>query len=194
MTTTMQKIGPLAVVALASTLLLVGCAPDPLFDSPGSTSQEGSQDNTSTEGEPSTPVEPATPAVPEPEAQAESCDWDSPRLSSSGADAPHGQSGDLKAALIGAWQHTHIKDGADYEAVKPGTDIRYVFPSATRMLYCQDVAGATSQAENAVDLQIEGTKLVLGSSGVSYGVVAWSADTMVWKNHRDGSLYLLKRR
>lgn len=73
-------------------------------------------------------------------------------------------------------------------------DIRFVFPSTNRLLYCQDVAGATSQAENAVDVTLDGTEIVLPSPATGYGVIAWDDNTMLWKNHRDGSHYVLKRR
>lgn len=190
-----RKIGPLAAALLVSALVLAGCAAESPFptDTP-------SADSTATGSEPSAPVEPeATPdAEPQPEAgpltQEETCDWASPRLASGKAVAANGQAGNLESALIGSWQHTHINDGSGYEALETTTDIRYVFPSITRMLFCQDVAGATNQAENAADMTLEGTNIVLPSAGVSYGVEKWDANTMVWKNHRDGSLYLLKRR
>ena len=195
MTTVKRKIGFAATAVLASTLMLAGCAPTPIFDSPSAQNSQESTPSTAG-GQASTPAESPTTAPPKTETptQEESCDWKSPRMDSGSAKAPSGQSGDLAVALIGAWQHTHTDEGAGYVALKPTTDIRFVFPSSTRMLYCQDVKGATTQAENPVDLIINGMELELGSSGVSYGVVAWDANTMVWKNNRDGSNYLLQRR
>src|SRR5699024_3078101 len=107
---------------------------------------------------------------------------------------PSGTDGSLDTVIIGAWQHTHFDTGGGYEPLGDGTDIRYIFPSTERILYCQDVAGATQQAENAADITLDGTEIVLPSPASGYNVVAWDADTMVWKNHRDGSLYLLQRR
>lgn len=185
--TVMRKIGPIAVTLLISALVLAGCAAEPGPDG-------GTQPGTSSSTSPETETEATTEPEAGPPTQEETCGWDASRLESGTATAPRDQNGDVGTALIGAWQHTHIDEGSGYEAVKPTTDIRYVFPSTTRMLYCQDVKGATNQAENAVDMTLDGLEIVLQPSGVSYGVVAWDANTMVWKNHRDGSLYLLKRR
>lgn len=188
----MRKIGLMATVILVSTLALSGCAPDPVFDAQTTPNgQEGSHsgDTSTPDGDPAEPSSPAEPIT-----QEETCDWESPAMTSGSTAAPQDQNGELATALIGAWQHTHINEGSAFEPVGAGTDIRYIFPSSSRLLYCQDVAGATHQAENATDLTIEGTTLILGASGVSYGVVAWDANAMVWKNHRDGSLYLLQRR
>ncbi|MEO7348392.1 MAG: hypothetical protein ABIW32_00790, partial [Terrimesophilobacter sp.] len=113
---------------------------------------------------------------------------------SGSAKAPSGREGDLAIALIGSWQHTHTDSGSGFEALKTTTDIRFVFPSTKRLLYCQDVAGATSQAENSVNISLDGAEIVLPSPASGYGVVAWDANTMVWTNNRDGSLYLLQRR
>lgn len=180
-----RKIGPVAAALLVSALVLVGCAAEPIDDSNASSSDATAPGSDST-----------APAAPEaaPVTQEETCDWDSPRVESGAAQAPSGQSGDLATALIGAWQHTHFDSGSGYEALDSTTDIRYVFPSTDRMLYCQDVAGATSQAENAVDFTLDGTEIVLPSPATGYGVVAWDANTMLWENHRDGSMYLLTRR
>jgi hypothetical protein len=141
-------------------------------------------------------TDPGTPAEPEqePVTQEATCEWGSARLDSGSADSPNSTGGDLATTIIGSWQHTHIDSGSGYEAVKPTTDIRYVFPSTTEMLYCQDVQGATSQAENLVSFELNGTEIVLPSPATGYGVQTWTNDTMVWTNHRDGSLYLLKRR
>ncbi len=180
-----RKIGPLAAALLVSALVLTGCAAEPAAEP--ATGANTQPDNAATPGtEPSTPAEPeATPVT-----QEESCDWATPRMDSGSASAPRGQNGDIATVLIGAWQHTHI----DSEALKPTTDIRYVFASTSRMLYCQDVAGATSQAENAADITLNGTEITLDGGASLYGIVAWDANTMVWTNHRDGTSYLLQRR
>lgn len=180
-----RKIGPVAAALLVSALVLVGCAAEPVDDTNSQSSDSAAPGTDST-----APAEPE----PAPVTQEETCDWDSSRADSGSAKAPTGQSGDIATVLIGAWQHTHIDSGSGYEALAPTTDIRYVFPSTNRMLYCQDVAGATSQAENAVDITLEGTEIVLPSPATGYGVVAWDQNTMVWENHRDGSMYLLTRR
>lgn len=125
--------------------------------------------------------------------QEEVCGWDSPKISPA-ANAPTGTEGDLAVVLVGAWQHTHFDKGAGYEPVGDGTDVRYIFPSTERILYCQDVKGATTQAENAADFTLDGQEIVLPAPANGYAVVAWDADSMVWKNHRDGSSYLLQRR
>lgn len=173
----------IAAAFLTCVLALTGCAAE---TTPGA---NGQQDPKS----PSSPSEPAEAKI-EPVTQEETCDWNTARLDSGSADAPAAAGSDLETVLIGSWQHTHIDSGAGYEAVKPTTDIRYVFPSTSRLLYCQDVKGATAQAENAVNIELAGTELVLPSPATGYSVTAWDADTMVWTNHRDGSLYLLKRR
>ncbi len=170
--------------ALTLSMILAGCAPDT-----GTVTQSPSSAPAAPDGN-----DAAEPTENEPATQEETCDWDSARLASDPADAPSGTRGDLATVLIGAWQHTHIDEGAGFEALGHTTDIRYVFPSTTRLLYCQDVAGATSQAENAVDFTLDGTEIVLPSPASGYAVTAWDKDTMVWTNHRDGSLYLLQRR
>ncbi|MEO6942852.1 MAG: hypothetical protein ABI238_03320 [Terrimesophilobacter sp.] len=179
-----RRVAVLFATALAVTLVVTGCASEP---------GTGAIDQPSQPKPSATPAEPAGPTKL-PATQEESCDWDSPRLDSGSADAPNGMGGDLATTLIGAWQHTHINEGAEFEPLKSTTDIRYVFPSTSRMLYCQDVKGATAQAENAVNIALDGVKIVLPSPSIGYDVMAWTNDTMVWKNNRDGSLYLLKRR
>lgn len=174
----------IAAAFLTCVLALTGCAPE---SSPG---VDGPPNPSAPSSAPEGPTEPAN----EPVTQEETCDWNTARLDSGSADAPAAAGSDLATVLIGSWQHTHIDSGAGYEAVKPTTDIRYVFPSTSRLLYCQDVKGATAQAENAVKIELAGTELVLPSPATGYSVTAWDADTMVWTNHRDGSLYLLKRR
>ena len=133
--------------------------------------------------------EEGTPAV-----QAESCDWDAPAVAGDSSGIPSSPGDSLETAIIGAWQHTHFDKGNGFETVGAGTDIRYVFPSTTRILYCQDVDGATSQAQNAADITLDGTSIVMPSPHKGFEVTAWSADTMTWTNNLDGSTYLLKRR
>ena len=169
---------------LTCALALTGCAAE-------STPVVAEQPDSSS---PSSPAASPSDTTTEPVTQEETCDWDSPRLESGSADAPVSATGDLPTAIIGSWQHTHINSGSGYEAVKPTTDIRYVFPSTTTMLYCQDVTGATDHAERQVNVTLDGAELILPSPATGYAVTAWDADTMVWTNHRDGSLYLLKRR
>lgn len=174
----------IAAAFLTCVLALTGCAPEgpsEAIDQPNPSAPSSA---------PESPVEQSSG----PATQEETCDWDTARLNSGSADIPGAESGELTTVIIGAWQHTHIDSGAGFEAVAPTTDIRYVFPSTTRMLYCQDVQGAIFQAENAVDIGVDGTELVLPSPATGYAVTAWDGDTMVWTNHRDGSLYLLKRR
>lgn len=203
----------LAVIAtgvLAGALLLSGCAiGDPIGESspPVVTEETPPTETAAPEETPALPAEEeleATPAdeespAPEPTADApavqeESCGWDSPPVSADPGGAPSGPGDSLETVIIGAWQHTHIDTGAGFEPNGAGIDIRYVFPSTTRLLYCQDVAGATDQAENAADITLDGTKIVLPGSAPGYTVASWSADTMVWTNNRDGSSYLLQRR
>jgi len=123
-----------------------------------------------------------------------SCDWDTPRLSSGDTSgAPTSGDGDVAKALAGAWQHTYIDSGSGFEALDTTRDIRYVLAEG-RFLYCQDVEGATDQAENSAALKIEGATIVLPSPATGYEVVAWNENMMVWRNLRDDSLYLLERR
>jgi hypothetical protein len=122
------------------------------------------------------------------------CDWDTPRLTSGEpGDEPAGEGSDLSQAILGSWQHTHINEGSGFVAVKPTTDIRFVL-SPDRLLYCQDVEGATKQRENSVVLILEGDEIVLPSPATGYQAIAWNDDTMVWLNHFDNSLFLLQRR
>jgi hypothetical protein len=122
------------------------------------------------------------------------CDWDSPRLDPGDASGtPTSGEGDVADAVLGSWQHVAIDSGAGFEFLDTTRDIRYVLAEG-RFLYCQDVEGATDQAENSAPLQIEGSEIVLPSPATGYVVVAWNEDTMVWRNLRDDSLYLLRRR
>jgi hypothetical protein len=108
-------------------------------------------------------------------------------------DAPTSGNGDVAEAVLGAWQHTYIDSGSGFEALDTTRDIRYVLADG-RFLYCQDVEGATSQAENSAPLKVEGAEIVLPAPASGYEVVAWNDTMMVWRNLRDDSLYLLERR
>lgn len=148
---------------------------------------------TPTEAATAAPRAPSTPPADEvPAVQAETCDWDVPALSAAATGVPTGQSGALDKIIIGSWQHTHYDTGAGYEATD--NDIRYVFPAAERILYCQHVPGITDHAENAADISWDGTTIVLPGGRAGFTVTAWEADTMVWRNELDGSNYLLQRR
>lgn len=136
----------------------------------------------------------AVSADPAAVTQEETCDWDTGRTDPSG-DAPTSPGdADLSSVLVGAWQHTHIDSGSGFEALETTTDIRYIFPSTSRLLYCQDVKGATTQAEQAADIELAGTDIIVPGGAPGYAVKAWDSDTMVWTNNLDGSLYLLQRR
>jgi hypothetical protein len=180
---------PILGAILVSALLLTGCAPEA-----GPEAGSGANGTSTT---PETTNSSETPTTPEetPVTQEQSCGWETPRIESgSSSDVPSTTGAPLETALIGAWQHTHTDTGAGFEALKPTTDIRFVFPSTTTLLYCQDVTGATSQAERVVSMQLDDATLVVPSPASGYTVTAWNSDTMVWTNLRDGSLYLLKRR
>src|SRR5690606_103164 len=118
-----------------------------------------------------------------PVVQADSCEWEAAALIGGDTSTPSGQDGDVQAAVIGAWQHTHFDTGAGYEAVE--NDIRYVFASADQLLYCQDVPGVTDQAENRAPITWEGTRIVLPGGAPGYVVESWDGDTMVWTNRLD---------
>jgi hypothetical protein len=127
------------------------------------------------------------------------CAWDQPRLAPAARPAlPEGKAGPLASALIGSWQHTFIDTGgAGYEPTGGGTDIRFVFPDAATMLYCQNVVmGAVKigPRERSAALGLEGDRLVLpGAPG--YTALAWSKDVMLWRNERNPKeTYLLQRR
>lgn len=196
--------GPLTLIA-AGALVLSGCSADsstsettPENDAPAPAQTSASApDNAVQEAvddepagdEPTTQEPPNDPVY----SQEESCGWDSPPLPGALPAIPTGQEGDLDAVIIGAWQHTHFDSGAGYEALDD-KDIRYIFPSSDRMLYCQHVPGITEHAENAGDIGWEGTGLVLPNGSVGYTVTAWNDHVMVWDNHLDGSQYVLQRR
>lgn len=196
--------------AIAGSIVAAGCADDTspaTTTAPATTTTESeTEPETDTETEPDTETdteteadtepEPETDTEPETEAEsvADTCDWDSARLSPGDTSAaPTGTAGKLSETIIGSWQHTHIDTGAGFEPLKSTTDIRFVL-SPDRFLYCQDVEGATDHSENSAPLRLDGSEIVLPSPATGYGVTAWDDDAMVWINHRDGSLYLLVRR
>src|SRR5690606_20384788 len=128
-----------------------------------------------------------------PRSQAETCDWDSPELRAAVGTVPQINDGDPRDMIVGSWQHTHFDTGKGYEEVS--ADIRYVFPSSDRLLYCQHVEGVTDHAENATDITWDDMKIVIpGGVAPGWHVMSWDADTMVWLNHADQSHYLLQRR
>lgn len=186
-----NRVAATAAGLLACGLLLAGCAIGP----PPSMSGTDSAPDQAAPSHPSPDegtAEETEPAEPEKVAQEETCDWGSDRIAGSAGSVPSSPGKDLSTVIVGAWQHTHINDGSGFEPLGE-SDIRYVFPSSTRLLYCQDNQ-YTQEAETSVDFELDGTSLVLPSSNPGYEVSAWDADTMLWVNNRDGSLYLLKRR
>lgn len=193
----------------AGALLIAGCgdagtdsAPEPTTQTPGSVapatplSEESMSDSPSSPVESSPSVDEATTPAAEPVTQEESCGWDSAPLPAGSADDAPTNPGDadIGSVLIGAWQHTHIDAGPGFEGLEPDTDIRFIFPSTSRILYCQDIADITDEAENPADFELVGTDIKLPGDSPGYTVIAWDDDSMVWKNNLDESLYLLKRR
>ena len=153
--------------------------------------QPASEDGPASD-EPAVEEPPAEEPAQAPRTQAESCEWDTSGSTGGSSAAPSGQEGDLDSIIIGVWQHTHYDSGAGYEPLDT-EDIRFVFPSLDRMLYCQHVPGITDYAENAGDISWEDTGIVLPTGSVGYTVTSWDQNTMVWNNHLDGSSYLLQR-
>ncbi len=200
------SIAAAVVVAAATVLLLVGCSTTPEPENSGTPSQAEANDNQQASGDnvAETPTQPV-PEDPEDETgadsedpservQAETCGWDSPALPSSAqAAVPSGESGELNDVIVGAWQHVSYDAGEGYIALDD-KDIRFVFPSAERMLYCQHVPGATDHAENAADISWDGNTIVHPNGTALYTVEAWDGDVMIWINLRDQSRYLLQRR
>jgi len=131
--------------------------------------------------------------------KADGCEWDEPRLRAEALpELPREQDGPLADALPGAWQHTFTKtEPGEYEPLRDTTDIRFVFPAADALLYCQSVtAGAVKigPRENATPVRFEGDRLVL-RSGPGYTALAWSPDVMLWRNERNPrETYVLQRR
>lgn len=174
----------------ASALLLSGCAAEP-EDAPNDATAEVAQPDQA-----DAPDE-APEAEPEPEAatQEKTCDWETGALRpGSTGEVPTSADGDISTAIIGAWQHTHIDEGAGFYEVDEGTDIRFVFPSATEFLYCQDIAGVLEQEQISATITLENNEISRPDSDPVYGVTAWSDDILVLTNMRDQSLYLLQRR
>ncbi len=185
---------------MAAVTVLTACSSSDTANSSGTTQTTVSGSTASTDAPTTTAAATAstdTTAAPDTTAPAvvtAGCNWESARLSSDVADdAPSDEGTDLATAILGSWQHTHINEGSGFVPVKPTTDIRFVLTS-DRFLYCQDVEGVTEQAENSAPLNLEGNELVLPSPATGYAVTAWDEHTMIWLNHRDGSLYLLRRR
>lgn len=183
--TTLRRL-TVASAALALALGLAGCAPEVDSAAPGDTDASTESPGDSNENEPED--EPEAPSQ-----QAASCEWDVPQLAAQDPIAPEGTEGDLATVLVGAWQHTHIDDGGGFEAVDE--DIRYVFLSAEQLIYCQHVPGATDHAENSAVITLEGSTIMPPSPHKGFEVLAWSEDTMLWKNNYIASTtYLLVRR
>lgn len=185
------------LILMTAAGLIVGCSTD--TGDTGDTGQLASESIGETVvAAPTEPVAEEPPAEENPETQEtpavqeETCDWDSPALVTDPVHIDSQQEGDLKSVIIGAWQHTHIDDGQGFEAVN--NDLRFIFPSAERMLYCQDVPGITDRAQNAIDISWQDTTIYFPGSGASYTVEFWNDDTMVWNNEVITSTYLLKRR
>lgn len=195
--------GAAAALVVLTTLTLTGCgeagrpAAEVVDGAPGGAQSVDSdavpEEATSPAAGPDGSSEPddGEPHDALPVTQEETCDWESPAVSAA-AEVPDGQTGDLPTVLVGAWQHTHFDTGSGYEAVTK--DIRYVFPSTERILYCQHVPGATDHVENAADFVLDGTAIDLPGAAPGYVVSEWDADTMVWINRADESRYLLQRR
>ncbi|MGO3147388.1 MAG: hypothetical protein ACTIJ6_06895 [Leucobacter sp.] len=181
-----------SIVAGALALALAGCGSP---QAPDGTSTNGAADASESAAEAAKGSSTDDEAAPEPaneQPQAETCDWDAPKVTTT-ANAPEGQEGELSEALIGAWQHTHTDEGAGFEAVT--NDHRYIIPSPDRMLYCQHVPGATEYAENAADVTLNGTTIELPGGKYGYTVLAWDEDSMLWDNPVGGGyVYLLQRR
>lgn len=176
MITVMRKFGPLAAVVLASSVMLVGCVPG----------QESSPSPT--------PSEPAQSA-PEAPAEEPSCDWDSPKLVTDTLKIPQGQEGDLATVIIGSWQETHYKSGDTFYPVKEGTDIRDVFTSAGMTLTCESIEGFTHQKEGRIhSFNVEGSKVRYFGYPNTYTMLAWDANSIVWKIDGKDTVTLLQRR
>lgn len=189
MKNTFARLG-LSGCALLVAALLAGCAAD-IELNPGPVPG----------GEVSTPtapqVDPTGPGDAEeerPAEQAASCEWERPTLVPAAAPAvPEGRSGELRTVLIGSWQHTHLDSGSGLTPVED-KDIRYVFPAADQLIYCQHVPGITDHAENRAPISLDGDTILPPSPHPGFEVLAWSGDTMLWQNNFDGSQYLLVRR
>lgn len=196
----------IVAILTAAAAVLAACGGSESAESSNSVTSQANETTVTTSPPPSTTTSVATVTTAEvdvadagtdttvPAEVDPNCDWDSQRLAAGDAsDEPAGEGSDLGQAILGSWQHTHIDEGSGFVALKPTTDIRFVL-SSDRVLYCQDVEGATNQSENSAPLILEGDEIVLPSPATGYKVVAWNENTMVWLNHRDDPLYLLQRR
>lgn len=179
--------------AIAGALTLAGCAPEP-----GSTADAG---NNGTEDTSAKTVEASgldadesgdRGEQTEPHTHVEDCNWDSDAVTTVAA-APGSQKGDLRTVIVGAWQHTAIDHGSGFEPLGI-QDIRYVFPSPDRLLYCQHIPGVLEHLHNAADISWDGTRIVVPGGAPGFEVLEWNDSTMVWTNHMDGTTYLLQRR
>lgn len=187
----------LCAAALALPLVLAGCSGEsivPTLAPPAGAG--GASSGGSDSGDPATADADAdadasgTPAV----TQADSCEWDAPKLDAGvPSSIPSGAGADVQTAIVGSWQHTHFDSGAGFEALD-GEDIRFVFSSPEALRYCQHVPGITDHAENAAAVSWEGNRIVLPGAAPGYVVESWDTQTMVWLNLLDNSRYLLQRR
>ena len=175
--------------ALIAPLTLAGCAPEPGAAVGADSSDPGLV--TAPETTEENDASPATETA-EPRTQVEDCGWEGGQVTSLAA-APGSQDGDLHAVIVGAWQHTAIDDGSGFEPLD-SEDIRYVFPSPDRLLYCQHIPGVLEHLHNAADISWDGTRIVVPGGAPGFEVLEWNDSTMVWTNHMDGTTYLLQRR
>ena len=181
----------LAATAVTAALLLAGCAGGGFpGQAPPAPAPESALESATPSGPSTDPAPSAAPTAPAP---IESCDWDAPARTGLPPTPPTRADGDPRAAVIGAWQHTHIDSGAGYEPVEHA-DIRYVFAAPDRLLYCQHVPGMTEHAERAAEVVWDGARIVLPGGAPGYVVEAWDDASMVWHNLFDESSYLLQRR
>ena len=144
---------------------------------------------------PSTETKSDAPSSATPSAgqQSQSCEWDKPQITADPkADAPQGTSGDLKKIVVGSWQQTHFDFGDGFKPVKD-KDLRYVFPSSSRLLFCKDAVGTTNRVDNAADIVWDGN-LIAPPAGKGFEIVSWNNEAMIWVNKFDNARYLLKRR
>lgn len=182
-----------AGLAAAGLLIIAGCSSGTTTDEQPS-SAAGSASAAPDNAESPAPSEPA-PSEEAVRTQEASCEWDSPRLTAGVPELPTGISDDLSQALIGSWQHTHIDSGAGFEPLDKGHDIRFVFPSADTMVYCQDIKGILEEQQNKAAVTLEGTLIGPAGGEPIYKVLAASDDVMLWQNLRlSGETYLLQRR
>lgn len=178
----------------ASALILSGCAAEP-EDAPSDATAEAPMEAAPTEQEEAEAEEPEAEPEPEAATQEKTCDWDTDALRpGSTGEVPTSADGDINTAITGAWQHTHIDEGDGFYEVGEGTDIRFVFPSPTEFLYCQDIAGVLEERQIEATIVIENNGFGRPDSEQLYVAQAWSDDTLVLTNMLDQSLYLLQRR